>query len=450
MSNANISFLLDNSGSMADGYYGSGIYYLADVKTDASTFIYIMAPGDALGLVNFNATANYLYGSSSSLITIPLTNPSSVQNAATDAINGLTATGKTNISQAIEYGNNQLSTASTPKAMVLLSDGKPTAGITSQTALLNSLPSTTINTISLGSHGQVNLMAAIAKKTGGTHHLSPTPFDLEEIYNAIVGDTGVATVKTNQQHHIPRFRFESSEANYDSAATTAIFAVNWDDLKVYYTDKTPTGEQVNISLNGPSGTVDAAPYKVGNGFVVYKLANPEQGKYTATAWYSGSKSLNCTIGMFGLGSTLQLDAGVNASLINAGEAIEYHAHVLHGADPIPATINISMESPQISPDEALAQHQTALSQIKPKGDSEEMSDNAKMLALQMQRGPANRLIPVNHQPLTLACQSGSTKKTGEVATNVAGAHILRVTAHGVSPVNNQPFTLSKRISVFAQ
>lgn len=179
-----VMLVIDRSGSMNDDDK------LADAKSAASTFVgAVDFSQDEVGLTSFNQAATLNLG---------LTNDETALNTA---INGLTATGQTNIGDGLKVGRQELVANGGPtKALILLSDGAPNVDGTGALCLgdfdINSACSlhalseatTTKNAgielfvIGLGVNSETeNLLQQIA--TDNSHYFSaPSSDDLESIY----------------------------------------------------------------------------------------------------------------------------------------------------------------------------------------------------------------------------------------------------------------------------
>ncbi|MEQ9667974.1 vWA domain-containing protein [Coleofasciculus sp. G2-EDA-02] len=447
--NVNVSLIIDTSGSMGMNAWQQGIAYLDFAKTDAATFIYIMKTGDSVGLINFSDNANYLYptdGSSNVKI-----DSLQVQDAAVNKIESLSSQNMTNISDGINKGLSLISNKEWPKALILLSDGDWNQGSDPTQNLPPDLP---IHTIALGDHGQINVLQTIANKTGGTFHLSPTPFDLAAIYHEIVNNTQVAATIANEQHQILKYRFSQSSAVFAPNASEAIFSINWHNRDIEYTpNPTPAKNQVNVTVVDPNNQrVNVPAYRSGKGFVVFKVPNPQPGEYHSAIWYAGEQQLNCTMGIFDPNLDISLDAQVLASIIQKNDDIECRVRVLDGDEPVKnVTIRMTKESPLISQEEALSTHEERLAEIQDEVEGLAMSDSAKLMALQMQIGPQERIIPYAVQPLTFETSSKDSDQysVATASTNIPGSHILYVTAEGYSEKSHRPFKLTRRLSIYS-
>jgi hypothetical protein len=421
----------------------SSFGYFGPAQTDASSFVYIMQTGDSLGVTAFSDNAWVAYPTSSSAVA--LISSQSIQDSATSAIMALRTVNMTNMVAALSTSASMLTNAANPKAIVMLSDGLYNVGGNP----LNSLPSVPVYTIALGNNGQVPTMQQIASGTGGTFHMSPTPFDLADIYNEIIGQTQVATVVANQKQNVNQNHFWILPATISQGANEATFSITWTNWAVTYTSGTPVGNQVNVSLQTPSGTtLTPAPAAVGNGFVVFKIQNPQAGTWQAAIWSSASGTLGTSGGAFDpqLNVQMQVQAPMNAM---AGQAVPLttEVHDSDGSVIQDVRFSASVEMPTMNPEDAVAKHRAALDAVA-LNVKEEASDNVRMMALQMQRGPGDLLLPYDHIPLRV---EKNKKGTGQLAftPKYKGGHIVRLTAAGYAPKSKKDFSLTRRISVWA-
>jgi hypothetical protein len=439
MTNAAVVVCMDASGSMSQrGYF-------QPAQTDASTFVNIMQTGDSLGVTAFSDNAWIAYPTSSSLVA-PISSQS-VQTAATTAIMALRTVNMTNMSAGLTTSANMLTSAANPKAIVMLSDGEWNAGSNP----LSNLPSVPVYTIALGNNGQVQTLQQIASGTGGTFHLSPTPFDLADIYNEIIGLTQVATVVANQKRNVNQNSFWLLPGTIPQGATEATFSVSWTNWAITYTNGTPVGNQVNVTLQNPAGSVVAAtPTAIGNGFVVLKVQNPQAGIWQAAIWSSAGGTLGTAGGVFDpqLRTQMQVEAPMNAKV---GQPVAVNAQVrdTDGSVVPDVSITASVEMPSMNPEQAVANNRARLDALAPSQVSKEDSDNVRMLSLQMQLGPGEILLPYDQMPLF-----GEKAKDGshqlKFTPKYKGGHIVRLNASGYAPKSKRNFSLARRISVWAE
>ncbi|UCD07036.1 MAG: VWA domain-containing protein, partial [Candidatus Aenigmatarchaeota archaeon] len=184
-----VVLVFDNSGSMDDDGWDDNIsdwQPIGDAKIAAKVFVDILGSNDKAGLVSFNTVATLEQG-----LTFD-------KNAVKTAIDGMSAGGWTNMSQGIDFANEELinnGRTDTPWVEVLLSDGNNNCGMenppadchqrvfdSAQEAAGNGI---VIYTIALGNNSNQSLMEEIANITGGKSYYAPDSEDLEEIYEEI-------------------------------------------------------------------------------------------------------------------------------------------------------------------------------------------------------------------------------------------------------------------------
>jgi hypothetical protein len=437
MPNAAIVLCLDASDSMR--YYN----YFGPAKTDAGSFVYIMNTGDSIGATAFSDNAWTAYPTASSVVA--LISSDSIQDGANAAIMGLATVSQTNITAGLAISAGLLSNAAAPKAIVLLSDGEYNKGGNP----LNSLPSVKVYTIALGNYGQTQLLRDIATRTGGTYHFVSNVRQLADVYNEIIGQTQVATVIANNAQNLNQNRFWTLPATVAQGSSEATFSITWTNWAVTYTPNTPVGNQVNVTLQNPSGlTVAATPSGSGNGFVVFKIQNPQAGSWEATIWSSANLTLETSGGAFNpqLNIQMQVEAPMTAVV---GESVPLTAEIRDGDGSRVEGVRITahVEMPAMNPEDAIEKHRAALDALKLDG-KEELSDGARMMALQMQRGPDEELLPYNHIPLAVEKDQDGIRRLA-FTPKYKGGHIVRLHATGHAPNSNRDFSLSRRISVWA-
>jgi Ca-activated chloride channel homolog len=437
MPNAAIVVCMDASDSMR--FYN----YFQPAQTDAATFVNIMQVGDSLGVTAFSDNAWIAYPSSSA--SVALVQSQNDLTSATTAIMALKTVSMTNMSAALSTSAGMLTNAANPKAIVMLSDGDWNRGTDPR---LN-LPSMKVFTIALGNNGQVATMQAIASGTGGTFHLAPTPFDLSDIYNEIIGQTQIATVVANQKRNVNQNSFWLLPATVAQGAAEVTFSVTWTNWTITYTSGTPVGNQVNVTLQNPSGgTVAATPTAIGNGFVVFKLQNPQAGTWQAAIWSSAGGTLGTAGGVFDpqLGMQMHVEAPMNAR-VGRPVALKVQVREADGSVVPNAHISASVEMPSMEPEQAVKNNRDRLDALPPPQVSGEDSDNVRMLGLQMQLGPGELLLPYDQMPLFAEIGQGSH---GFAFTpKHKGGHIVRLHAHGHAPLSKRDFSLARRISIWA-
>lgn len=171
----NLAVVIDRSGSMQ----GKKVRY---VKEAAHKIVNMLEGRDQLGIVTYADGASLDYASG------PVTADNKEQMHA--AIDSVDATGSTNISEAFqravdEVRNNQ--GEETVNRVILLSDGKPTAGIRDQSQLAGMaheqmLEGVVLTTMGVGLDYNEDLMSQMAQKGGGSYYFIEKPDQTTSIF----------------------------------------------------------------------------------------------------------------------------------------------------------------------------------------------------------------------------------------------------------------------------
>lgn len=445
-----IAVIIDRSYSMAPGIWPGQPAYLPFAQTDAATFVNIMKTGDYLGVVAFNHSAAAIFPATGPAVQIT---EQPTKDQATAAIQALTAAGTTDINAAIGAGMGLINNVNSgaPKGMVLLSDGDANAGVTNPDQM--TVPNFPLYTIALGNHGQLHTLQVLAQRTGGQSYISPSPFDLMEVYNEIVQQVSVAATLANEKQLVSPNSFKITSASFPAGTPNGTFAVTWGNSAVSYTPNTPTGNQINVSIRDPNGkAVAVTAAAVGPGYVVFQVPNPLQGTYQAACWYSGANTLSTTTGIFNPDMSMTLKAALAEPAVAAGQPLRFTAEVEEDGRAVPGTrIDVSLRYPLISSETALLAHRDRLERIGAELAEQaggEVSDNAKVWALQSRLGPAEQLQPYGERPVEI--RSRGTKYQGACPTSATGGHLLYLRATGVSPHSGRPFSLTRCLSALAR
>jgi hypothetical protein len=421
---AKIVSLMDLSNSM--NFYN----YITPAKADLDTFINMFQPGDKFSIISFRDTISYVYPTSASLTTA---NPVSLADASSK-VRAMTASGNTNIGDAIIAGTNVLNPESEPRGMVLLSDGEWNKGPNP----LNVLPSNIrIYTIALGDHGQLDTLRKIATQTQGQYLFTPDAIGLASIYFDILEYAKVGRVVTNAFRSIQNAQMFPALVKLSAGLDSASVAVNWADPTITFTSGTPGTNQVKVRILDPDfKPVQLEPVYRDYGFVVYTLPTPKAGNWSFDTFYYGNKTCNVTAGAIDPDqlSVLTLDAPREA--VPAGETFTVRARLSHDGRPLErAALAAAADVPAVSLDEALAAHRHDLNAVKlpedvdPKGPG---ADRSRLQALRQQRLPYVDLLPRHTLPASVrATADGDHEIT--VHTHKPGEYVVRVEATGPHP-----------------
>ena len=110
-------------------------------------------------------------------------------------------------------------------------------------------------------------------------------------------------------------------------------------------------------------------------------------------------------------------------------------------------LTASVEMPSMDPDEAVKMHRARLNALAPPVVAEEASDNVRMMALQTQLGPNERLLPYFHIPLWSSRHDSGARQL-EFTPRHKGGHTVHLTAAGHAPAAKRDFHLSRIVSVW--
>jgi len=266
---ADVITVLDRSGSMR--FYG----YMEPAKNTAKMFVDFMNIDDQIGVVSF---------SSSSSVNYPLTiiTGDAEKTAAKNAIGSLSGNGMTSIGAGLGSARNQLSASGLSDhswTMILLSDGYENTSPYVSSVLPTIPGKVTIHTIALGTNVDEALLSSIAQQTGGSYYVSPTPSELQGIYNNISGAVKNMNNVASVSGTIGNGQTESHEVGVDSSIGNAEFSIAWDS----------SSDQVSLTLTDPNGnTIDSSTAATdpdvtlisGDTYQTYQIATPPPGPWT--------------------------------------------------------------------------------------------------------------------------------------------------------------------------
>ena len=274
-----VSLVLDHSGSMAEDA-GDGRTKVQKLREAAHVFIDAMLPGDGIGLVRFDDTAQRV-------LDVVDVGPLVTGAGRTTAINSIDGpqfdpAGATSIGAGVQQGRDQLNAATaTPdysvRAMLVLSDG-----VENTSPMLSSVTSSiNANTFAVGLGLPYNIsVAALNALTQGTNgyllvtgtlttdqQTRLTKYFLQILAgitnaNVIVDPNGVLGV--GAEHRIP---FLVSEADYG----LDVFVLSPFPQAIEYFLETPDGTRIDAAASAALGTSDLV---VRNGAAFYRVALP--------------------------------------------------------------------------------------------------------------------------------------------------------------------------------
>jgi VWFA-related protein len=169
-----VALVIDSSGSMGWSY--SGTTGMEAAKEAAKTFVDNMDDSDQACVIDFDDEAT---------IEQALTND---KEALKTAIDGITDGGATAMYDGVYLGLEQLAGETGIKALIVLADGDDNNSFHTNTHVIDyaktlGIP---IYSIGLGSSLDPTRLQELSDNTGGKYYESPTPDDLQQLYQEIV------------------------------------------------------------------------------------------------------------------------------------------------------------------------------------------------------------------------------------------------------------------------
>ncbi len=430
--------VIDTSGSMT--YYG----YVDITKRDSKAFVSYSRAGDGLGVVSYDTDGRFTYPTSGSLAIVDANLTQAV--AAANAIQALSFTGScTNIGGGIQKARSWLDAATSPKAIVLLSDGYQNCG----TPPLSVLPAYPIYSCAMGTHADTSLMQQIATGTGGAYYNAPYPSTMMFIYNQIRGQPSFVNTIQNKINQIQPTGYALVSAAMGSSESEGQFGVTWNDASLQYTSSpNPGNNEISVTLVQPDGSIySSAPQIVGTGYAVFNIGSPATG-----TWYaqvipgSGSPEVQATTGAFEFPHDPAASPNLALSVAQpaaAGEPMVVTAKMAEGDQPMKnLRLQASVSHPAISVANALERHQDELAAVEPdEGDLDAgmPEDRARLAALHRQKLPQVDILPRRSYPIFLDRQKDGTYQAQVADTHQAGSYAVTVSAIGHSPTTGNEF-----------
>jgi Ca-activated chloride channel family protein len=184
----NIALVVDQSGSMQGKKLGHA-------REAAHTIVNMMEPSDRLTMVGYSSKARVRFP------------PRRLNGSATDqahrVIRRLNATGGTNIEQGIRQAQNSLASAETSETIdrvVLLSDGKPTVGLSSVEGLgrlaeQSNERGISVTTMGVGVDYNETIMMDMAKLGGGNYYFIDAPSKVVSMFQKELGTLAETVAK---------------------------------------------------------------------------------------------------------------------------------------------------------------------------------------------------------------------------------------------------------------
>jgi Ca-activated chloride channel family protein len=170
-----LAVVVDRSGSMAEA---GKIEY---VRLGLQTLIGALEDTDEMALITYADTAR---------VDVPMASLATHRSQLLAVAGSLTANGSTNLYAALELGYQQVVAVTNQERqarVILLSDGMPTAGITSETQILAmsagyNREGRAITTVGLGTDFNAPLMRGLAEQGNGNHYFLEDTSAIEDVF----------------------------------------------------------------------------------------------------------------------------------------------------------------------------------------------------------------------------------------------------------------------------
>jgi subtilisin family serine protease len=451
-----VAVSLDRSGSM--DFFG----YTNTARVSAKAFVNLMGVTDAVGVTSFgsNSTVDFADGAGA---VRPIADQS-VKDQATAVIDGLGFGGCTFMGAGIQSAGALLSTATTPKAIVLMSDGYDNKGCQqadpnrpSAAAAAQALPNDVrLFACAMGPASDQDLLESIAVAAGGRYYYMPHIDDLFEIYNYIRGQVGGDALAVNDSATASH---SVMPALIDSTAECATFSICWSDAaKVRYVNRDPCRPgEVSVRLRDPRGRL--IPFNAsfvrrqeGAGYVVFRIDEPAPGLWHIEVRTVDRTHLRYTAAVF-LRSPIRLGVTHSPLAITLGQPFEVTAVIEHGSRilrDVPTIATISR--PAMSVKQLLEKHRAHLRELKPThpGGDSLPEDVAKLLTLQRDVAGCEGIFDHRTMRVKMRPSASGQGTRGRFATDVAGSYHVSIAARGTLPRSGERFQRKDAFGVFVR
>jgi hypothetical protein len=381
-----VATVLDRSGSMI--FFD----YVDITRISTRQAIDLMGISDHVGLVSFGDDARVEFPATGTAVQ-EITGQA-VKDTAMLAVNGITFGGCTAMGDGIASAASLLATATSPRAIVLFSDGYDNRGCapptsTRPTALqaAQALPADVrLFSCAMGAASDQALLESLAAATSGRYYFMPAIDELFEIYNYIRGQVSGTSIVVNHQGQastsfVPAF--------VDALARAATFTVAWADASLRAVIGNPRKvNEVGIRLVDPGGRAiptHAAFVRrhVADTFVVFRIEDPAPGRWQLQVQTMERTHVTFTAAGF-VDSPLRLVIATHPRRIRVGDVVQMGAVMLDSATPLaPGRGSLTISAPRLSLRDEIRRWRRELADIEPPSlDGDTMpSDVARLVAL---------------------------------------------------------------------
>ncbi|HUY97996.1 MAG TPA: VWA domain-containing protein [Verrucomicrobiae bacterium] len=266
--NLAIELVLDHSGSMSEPVAGVPEIDLVQ-RAGVATAHFVAAHGDDLGVVDFDVAAHLL-------VPMQRVAGAAATRRVVAAIDGLQATGGTDIYAGLLAGGRQIERSAAPiRHLILMTDG--ISQPEDYTPLLRALRRAhiTVATVALGAGADTTLLRTIARATGGHFYATATARQLPRIFAREARIAVQPVAVTGSVRVLP---------GRDSPLVASLAGGRLPALSGTVLTQLASGAQADLLARGPSGQLDPAlaQWQLGLGRVVAWI--PGLGGQWAGAW----------------------------------------------------------------------------------------------------------------------------------------------------------------------
>lgn len=422
---AKITPIIDISGSMAE------YDYITAAKSDLDTFVNMFQPQDKFAVIAFNSQIHRTYPTSGGLTTN--SSPNVLADASSE-IRKLSASGPTNMGDAIKKAGDLLAPESNPRGEVLLSDGTYNTGPDPLDNLPSGIP---IYTIALGNHGQLDLLREISRRTGGQYLFTPDATGLTSIYYDMLEKGGVGQIVTNALQNVTPAQPMRNVVKLPAGLASASIGVNWAQPGfAWTTNYPPAAGQITTRVLDPNfNPYTVAPVYRQYGFVVFTLTNPMGGNWYFDTYFGGPDKANVTVGALDPAQTTTVRLEAPAGAVRAGETVVIHGAPRHDAEAAKGSSAMAtVELPSVTEQDAIRTYGAALRDVALPQDLSDQSnaDLVRLTLLRQRMLPSVEILP-RHRVIANVAQSANGEFEIAVPTHLPGEYMVRIETTGPHP-----------------
>lgn len=437
--------MMDASSSMTDA--------ITQVKINTKAFIDKMLVNDQFCVNCFSSSARWVYPSdSSSIVTVTTSDKdTSEKQAARDAIEGIRASGCTNIGDAIQIGYPMLGQANTDKKVfILLSDGEHNVGKHPKDVLTGQYP---IYIAGMGPCLREEYFTKLKNKNPESRYYHrPDVADVELILNDIRGLAPETNILANEKVSYKGSYYQETTSIVSTQTGYVQFAVTWADKRFRYTNRDAGGFNLKVYLVDPSGRhYTNPPTIVGDGYCIFNLSDARPGRWKTIVEYSVPQPTFAVNGSFEFGSTARLNIHA-ADLADTRNPLQYEVELTDNGIPVEGLqVQARILQPKISVANALQKYAAELDRMELNSMVEADQPNDMLARLQHLRNeklPTGDILGYKQSDHQLIFNKDGRYGGLLTDTEEAGFYTIEVTASGINPLTGQEIRLCKTHSVW--